>query len=90
MHLNFSDWIGLTGVAILLLAYLLNLTGKVSQNALTYILLNLIGAGLACLASYLIRYFPFVILEGVWTIVSFIALLKYFCKNRKSSGLSSY
>jgi hypothetical protein len=83
MHLNLNDWIGLTGVAILLLAYLLNLVGKLDQKSLTYIVLNIVGAGLACLASYLINYFPFVILEATWTLVSFIALIKYFSNQRK-------
>ena len=77
MHLTISDWIGFTGVAILLLAFLLNLAGKLSKDGLLYILLNITGAGLACLASWLINYLPFVILEGVWALVSAVALIKY-------------
>jgi len=38
--------------------------------------MNVAGAGLACVASVLINYIPFVILEGTWTIVSLYALLK--------------
>jgi hypothetical protein len=83
MQLNLNDWIGLTGVAILLLAYLLNLVGRLDQKSLTYIVLNIVGAGLACLASYLINYFPFVILEATWMLVSLIALRKYFSNRRK-------
>ena len=84
MHLTFNDWIGLTGVAILLVAYLLNLTRKLSEQSLGYILMNFLGAGLACLASYLIRYFPFVILEGVWSLVSLVALIKYLGTNKSA------
>lgn len=80
MQLTLNDWIGFTGVAILLLAFLLNLLKKISSGSLAYILLNIIGAGLACLASWLIRYIPFVILEGVWTLVSVFALIGYFRK----------
>ena len=80
MQLNLNDWIGFTGVAILLLAFLLNLLKKISSNSLSYILMNIIGAGLACLASWLIHYIPFVILEGVWTLVSVLALVGYFRK----------
>jgi hypothetical protein len=83
MQLDVNDWIGLAGVAILLFAYLLNLSGKLNQKSLAYILMNVIGAGLACLASYLINYFPFVILEGVWTLVSLFALVKYFSNKSK-------
>lgn len=77
MQLNINDWIGFTGVAILLLAFLLNLFKKISSNSLSYILMNIIGAGLACLASWLINYIPFVILEASWTIVSLFALFNY-------------
>ena len=67
--------IGSIGVGILLLAYALNVTGKLSVQARTYAGLNLVGAGLACMASWLIGYYPFVVLEGVWTTVSLWALL---------------
>ncbi len=85
MPLDLNDWVGLSGVAILLLAYLLNLTNKLNQKSLTYILMNVVGAGLACLASYLINYFPFVILEGVWIFVSLIALIKYIQQRNSQS-----
>jgi len=81
MTLNLNDWIGFTGVAILLLAFLLNLLKKISSNSLPYIVMNIIGAGLACLASWLINYIPFVVLEGTWMLVSIIALINYFRKN---------
>lgn len=76
MELHTNDIIGFIGVAILLAAFLLNLLGKISKDGLPYILLNIIGAGLACLASYLINYLPFVVLEGTWMLVSIIALVK--------------
>ena len=80
MQFNLSDWIGFTGVAILLLAFLLNLLKKIASNSLPYILMNVIGAGLACVASWLINYMPFVVLEATWTAVSVFALIGYFRK----------
>ncbi len=80
MHLNLSDWIGFTGVAILLLAFLLNLVKKISSNSLPYIIMNITGAGLACLASWMIHYVPFVILEAVWMLVSLFALFNWLRK----------
>jgi hypothetical protein len=68
---------GSLGVAILLLAFVLNMLKIISTGSLSYLLLNFIGAGIACFASYLIPYFPFVILEGVWAVVSLISLVKY-------------
>ena len=80
MNLNINDWIGFIGVAILLAAFLMNLLNKLSKDSLAYIVLNIVGAGMACLASWLIHYIPFVVLEATWTIVSLIALIGYFKK----------
>ena len=75
MNLLPSDWIGFIGVTILLVAFLLNILNKIERNSLPYILMNVIGAGLACIASWMINYLPFVILEGTWTLVSLFALI---------------
>jgi hypothetical protein len=75
--MNINDWIGFTGVTILLLAFFLNLRGRLSQHSLPYILMNIAGAGLAGLASVLIHYIPFIVLEGAWTLVSLFALFNY-------------
>jgi hypothetical protein len=82
MEFNVNDYIGFAGVLILLVAFLLNLTGKISKESLSYILMNIIGAGLACLASWLIHYIPFVILEGTWTLVSLFALINNISKRK--------
>ena len=68
---------GSLGVAILLLAFVLNMLKIIKTESLSYLLLNLIGAGIACFASWLIPYFPFVILEGVWAVVSLVSLVKH-------------
>ena len=74
--MNNIDWIGFIGVFLILLAYILNVLGQLKSKDLTFILLNLIGASMACLASILMDYLPFIILEGVWALVSLIALIK--------------
>jgi len=83
MEFNVNDYIGFIGVFILLVAFLLNLSGKISKENLSYILMNVVGAALACLASWLIHYIPFVILEGTWTLVSLFALINYFTKTKR-------
>ncbi len=75
--MSFSEIMGSLGVAILLLAFVLNMLKFIKTESLSYLLLNFIGAGIACFASYLISYFPFVILEGVWAVVSLVSLVKY-------------
>ena len=61
------------GVTLLLAAFFLHLFGFISRGRM-YILLNIIGAGLSCYASLLIRYWPFVVLEGCWVLVSIAGL----------------
>ena len=78
MHGDFPTIVGSIGVGLLLIAYFLNLIKRVSQDSRLYTALNVIGAGLACYSSYLISFVPFIVLEGVWFLVSAIALIKLF------------
>jgi hypothetical protein len=70
-----ADWIGSIGVSILLVAFLLNLLKKIAQDSVSYVVMNLIGALLAGLASWMINYTPFIILEAVWVLVSLVSLV---------------
>ena len=78
-----TDWVGFIGVALLLAAFLFNLTGKLKKERFSYLLMNFSGAGLACFASILLKYLPFVILEGCWTLVSAVGIAAYFRKYEK-------
>ena len=80
--MNVSDWIGFSGVLQILAAYFLNITGHLKTASLPFIGLNLLGAAMACLASVMIAYWPFVLLEGIWALVSLWALVGYI-KQRK-------
>lgn len=77
-----TDIIGFIGVTILLIAYFLNLTDKIRKDNLVYLQMNFLGAGLACLASILMKYLPFIILEGCWTIVSAFGIIKHIKQNK--------
>lgn len=76
--MNTIDWLGFVGVFLILLAYILNVTNKITSKSLLFISLNLVGASIACLASILLNYIPFVILEGIWALISFLSIIKYF------------
>ncbi len=78
--MNNIDIIGSLGVGILLIAFVLSLLGKLNKDGYTYLALNTIGASLACLASILLKYWPFIILEACWVMASFFALIKLFAK----------
>lgn len=74
--MSMNDWIGSTGVFLLLLAYFLNLFGLLSNEARAYQALNTVGAAVAAYASYRIGFIPFVVLEGTWCAVSVVALVR--------------
>lgn len=74
--MSISDWIGTIGVALTLVAYFCMSVRWMSAHSRIFFLLNTIGAILTCFASYLISYWPFVVLEGSWAIVSLIGLMK--------------
>jgi len=76
--MNISDWIGFIGVFLILIAYFLNEINQITNKDIAFILLNLIGASLACLASILINYVPFIVLEAAWALVSLFSLINYF------------
>ena len=78
--MNLTDWLGTIGVLQILLAYFLNVIGRVTSKSLTFILLNLIGASMACFASVLLKYWPFIVLEGVWALVSLYSFINYLSK----------
>lgn len=74
--MNYTDIIGTIGVGLILLAYFCNTFSWINGKSKLFFLLNIIGAGLACYASWLINYWPFVILEGTWFLISVIGLMK--------------
>lgn len=74
--MTYNDIIGTIGVGLILMAYFMNTAGLIPKNGQLYFVLNMIGAALACYASILIDYWPFVILEGTWTLVSIYGLMK--------------
>jgi len=74
--MSLSDILGSIGVSLLLVAFLLNLRGIMSPDSKWYIILNIIGAALCGYSSFLIKFYPFVILEGVWVIAAFSSLIK--------------
>ena len=71
-----SDIIASAGVIILLAAFLLNLYKRLPVTSKIYSFMNFIGAGICCYAAYLVNFYPFVILEGMWSVFGFIALMK--------------
>jgi hypothetical protein len=80
--LTYPEVVGSTGVLLLLVAFFLNLSGRMKHTGATYQFMNAVGASLSCYASYLIGFFPFVILEGTWSVVALVALVYHYLKRR--------
>jgi hypothetical protein len=78
--MNYNDIIGTIGVGLILLAYVFNTFAVIKKDGRLFFAMNIVGAGLACYASLLINYVPFIILEGVWCIVSVAGLVKLISK----------
>jgi len=79
-----SDIIASAGVVILLIAFLLNLYKRIPAESRVYTALNFIGAATCGFASYMIRFYPFVVLEGIWAafaLFSFINVPRGTSKN---------
>jgi hypothetical protein len=75
-HDSMATAIGFIGVGLLLLAFVLNLAKILKAESVPYLLLNLVGAGLACTSSWMIDFMPFVILEATWTGATLVALIR--------------
>lgn len=83
--MDLTTILGSAGVTILLLAFALNLFHVLDENRPAYSLLNSIGAGLACYSSVLLKFMPFIILEGTWCVVAVISLIRILLKKAKSN-----
>jgi hypothetical protein len=72
-----SDIIASAGVTLLLIAFFLNLKKIMSTDNKWYSGLNIVGAALCGYSSYLISFYPFVILEGVWVLAALSSFVKH-------------
>jgi hypothetical protein len=74
--MKLSDIIASTGVIILLIAFLLNLYKRLPAQSRWYSGMNFLGAGLCGFSSYMISFYPFVILESIWAAFALASFIK--------------
>jgi hypothetical protein len=74
--MKLSDVIASLGVIILLIAFLLNLYKKISANSRGYCAMNFIGAAMCGVSSYMISFYPFVVLESIWAGFALVSFFK--------------
>ena len=78
LKMESKDLIATLGVSLLLVAFFLQSFKYIKAESYSYCLLNLCGASIAGYASWLIPFYPFVILEIVWAIVALVGLIKIY------------
>ena len=64
---NLNLYLGITGMVLLLAAFALNLLKIRRENSYTYIIMNILGAGISTYYAVTLNAVPFIVLEGVWT-----------------------
>lgn len=68
--------LGIAGVALLLTAFGLNLIGRLSEQSVAYLMMNIVGASLAALYAWAGGQMPFVVLEVVWGTAALARLVR--------------
>lgn len=74
--MSYTDVISTIGISLILLAFFLDTFDFIADNSKLYFVLNIIGGAFACYGSVLLNSVPFIILEGTWTIVAIVGLIK--------------
>ncbi|MBC7695478.1 MAG: hypothetical protein H7141_08550 [Burkholderiales bacterium] len=80
--MNYTDIISTVGVFLILLAFFLHTFKYLPDNCKLYFILNLIGGAFACYGSVLLGSWPFIVLEGTWSVVALVGLIKTFIERR--------
>ena len=64
--MSFSDILATVGVTLLLGAFILNSRKLIAADSRAYNAMNIAGALLCAISAYLIKFYPFVVLETAW------------------------
>jgi len=71
-----TNLIGVAGVAILLVFFILNRLHRISTENIWYDVGNFAGAFLLVIYAYILGSIPFFVLEGVWALFSLLNVVK--------------
>ena len=76
MSYAWYDILGVVGVGVIVLTYVLLQIGKLRSEGLTYSALNAAGAGLILISLYYAFNFPSFIVEFFWLLISLFGIGK--------------
>ena len=80
-----SQVVQVIGSLLVLAGFALSQRGVVNSKSLSYLILNLVGSGILSVEAVVEKQWGFLLLEGVWAIVSAISLVGVL-RSRKPAG----
>jgi hypothetical protein len=87
MKYGLIDFLGNTGVLLLMIAYLMLQLNRINSNGLVYSLLNLFGASLIIISLITDFNLSAFVMEVFWLLISLIGVVRYFSpKTLKSAN----
>lgn len=75
MDLNLTEILGITGAALVLVAFAMNQSNKWTNDSYNYDLTNFIGSAMLLLYGLILETYPFVALNAIWALFSLKDLL---------------
>ena len=72
----FLQIISVIGALMILAAFAANQFNRMSSDSGAYLVLNLVGSSLLCVVAVIERQYGFILLEGVWALVSGWSLIQ--------------
>jgi predicted membrane protein len=85
MQLSLIDLIGILGVIIIIIGYMLLQLEKIDAKDLSFSILNTLGALLIIISLLYAWNLPSFIMEFTWMMISLYGIFKYFRKNKEEN-----
>ena len=76
MHVDGTQLVSLLGAVLILVAYAGGQVGRLDSKGTAYSALNLVGSGLLTYVAIVGFQLGFIVLEGIWALVSLLALIR--------------
>ena len=74
--MDITTIVGVTGAFIILVTFMLNQSGKLSAESRSYDIANAAGSLILVTYAFMLNSIPFIILNGVWFVVSLKDVLR--------------